>query len=263
MDSIGYALYLIFVLSIGSFSGAYCYRWPKQQHLNWQKEARSLLGLSPDTLIHHCSSKHSHCPSCQHRLPVRDLIPILSFVLLQRRCRYCQQKISARYTVIEVTHLITCAALPFFIHDIHTLILYSILISALITASFIDSKHYLLPDECLFVAMICAFLAPLHSAQLSDHVLGAIMGFSAIYCLGKLYFCIRKRTGIGLGDAKLMATLGAWLGFLHLPDILVCACILGILYTVTRERHETKFIAFGPFLTFSSIFLFYVKILWQ
>ncbi|RBO79661.1 prepilin peptidase [Marinomonas aquiplantarum] len=263
MDSIHYALYLIFVLSLGSFSGAYGYRWPKQQALNWQKEARLILDLPPKTTDSHSLSNYSHCPSCQHQLSVWDLIPIVSFVLLQRRCRYCQQRISARYTIIEVTHLITCAALPFYIHDMHTLILNCLLISALITASFIDFEHYLLPDECLLVAIICALLAQLHSAQLSNHVLGAMIGFLTIYCLKTLYYRVRKQTGIGLGDAKLMAVLGAWLGILHLSDILVCACILGILYTVSIKGHEVKFIAFGPFLTFSSIFLFYVKILWQ
>ncbi|WP_394183989.1 prepilin peptidase [Marinomonas posidonica] len=263
MNSIHYTLYLIFILSLGSFSGSYCYRWPKQQHLTWQKEARLILGLPPKHINCCCSSNFSQCPSCQHRLSIWELIPIVSFVLHQRRCRHCHQPISVRYTIIEVAHLITGAALPFFIHEMFALILYSLLISALITASFVDIEHYLLPDECLLVAIICAFLTQLHSDQLSDHVLGAIIGFLAIYCLRSLYYWVRKQTGIGLGDAKLMAVLGAWLGIFHLPDILVCACILGILYTVISKRHEAKLIAFGPFLTFSSIFLFYVKILWQ
>ncbi|AEF54700.1 prepilin peptidase [Marinomonas posidonica] len=260
MDCIRYALYLIFVLSLGSFSGAYCYRWPKQQHLNWQKEAKLILGIPPKT-INSPYPKHSRCPSCQHRLSIWDLIPILSFVLLRRRCRYCLQKISARYTIIELTHLMACAALPFLIYELYALILYSLLISALITASFIDSEHYLLPDECLLVAIICAFLTQLNSVQLSNHVLGAIIGFLVIYGLGKLYSRFRKQTGIGIGDAKLTAVLGAWLGFLHLPDILFCACILGILYTVIRVKQKVNLIAFGPFLTFSGIFLFYIKIL--
>lgn len=248
-------------LCVGSFSAAFSTRWPLKQQYLWKKEAHFLLSIpfTPSSSMMF-NRRRSHCTHCEQPLAYKDLIPIFSFVSLKGKCRYCKQKISSRYIVIESLHLLCCLPLMWLFNDFYLLILLTLLISTLITATVIDIEHKLIPDECNTIALACALLLQIHTNNLHNSVLGMMAGYGLVYTLNWLYLVFRDKEGIGLGDAKLLAALGAWLGLLHLPALLLCASVSGILYTVLSKRSYLDYIAFGPFLTISALLVFYLTL---
>ncbi|WP_417560861.1 prepilin peptidase [Marinomonas sp.] len=256
--TINWVLYLSVVLSMGSYAAAFTARWPIKNIYLWEKEAHALLLLpfnkQPPNKI---SVKRSHCFQCHHPLTWQDLIPLLSYLLLKGKCRYCKAAISYRYPSIEFLHLAFCLPLPWIFSDIYQLALHTLLISALLTATVIDLEYQLIPDECSIIALACALLINLSNNTLETSVLGMIVGYGLIYTLRWFYLTFKGQEGIGLGDAKIIAVLGAWLGLLGLPPLLLCASLSGILYTVLTNRSGAKYMAFGPFLIFSAMLVFY------
>ncbi|PYF84925.1 MULTISPECIES: A24 family peptidase [Marinomonas] len=256
-----WTLYCVMVLCIGSFSAAYTTRWPIKQDYLWTKEAHHLLSIPFTTsspLMF--NRRRSHCIHCEQPLTYKDLIPIFSFIALKGKCRYCKQRISSRYLVIEITHLLCCLPLLWLFDDVYSLTLITLLMSALITATVIDMEHKLIPDECNTVALGCGLLLNISANNLHNSVLGMMAGFVLLYTLRWLYTLCRDKEGIGLGDAKLLAALGSWLGLSHLPTLLFCASICGILYTVFSKTSSQDYIAFGPFLTISALLVFYLTL---
>ena len=252
-------LYSIIVICVGSFSAAYTTRWPIKQRYLWNKEAHLLLSIPLANLpTLPFNGKRSHCPHCKQLLGYKDLIPLFSFIALKGKCRYCKQQISYRYIVIESTHLLCCLPLLWLLDDFYSIALLTLLISALITATVIDIEHKLIPDECNTMVLACALLLHISTNSLHSSVLGMMAGYGLIYSLHWLYYVFRSKDGIGLGDAKLLAALGSWLGLLHLPELLLCASLSGILYTVLSKRSNLDYIAFGPFLTISALLVFYL-----
>lgn len=250
--------YIIFTLSLGSYSAAFSVRWPTRCFYLWRKEAHDLLSIPFIDSNKDSIKTRSRCNHCSHLLASRDLIPVLSFLLLKGKCRHCKRPISYRYPAIELLHLLLCLPLIWFSLDMYSLILQTILISALITAAVIDLEHQLIPDECCFVTLICALLVHLMNETLENSVLGMLIGFSFIYILHQGYMMFRRQEGIGLGDTKLIAALGAWLGISNLASLLLCASLTGILYTVVFNKNVSEQMAFGPFLIFSGIIVFYL-----
>ncbi|WP_223232385.1 A24 family peptidase [Marinomonas arctica] len=252
-------LYILFTSSLGSYAAAFAARWPVKNEYLWRKEAHLLLSLpfstnEPETV----RQRRSQCMSCHHLLAWQDLIPILSYVFLKGRCRYCKKNISYRYPIIECLHIMCCLPLPWLTDGAFQLVLHTIVMSTLLTAASIDMKHKLLPDECNLLVVACALLLHLSLDTLENSVLGLLVGFSLICGLRQCCLVIRRYEGIGLGDAKLVAALGAWLGLSNLSALLLCASLSGILYTILINQNGSKQIAFGPFLIFSAILVFYL-----
>ncbi|RNF51147.1 prepilin peptidase [Marinomonas hwangdonensis] len=258
-DFFDYLVYCSIVLCVGSFAAAYTVRWPIKSRYLWEKEAHHILSLpfkqAAPTLI---TAKRSHCVHCHHPLPWYDLIPIVSFVWLKGKCRSCQHPLSLRYPIIESLHVIFCLPLPWLTDSLYELLLHSCIISALIVAATIDLEHKLIPDECNGLILFASLLLNLSSDHLESSVMGLLIGFSLIYFLRKGYLIVRQSEGIGLGDAKLLAALGAWLGAAHLPLLLLGASVSGILYTVLSNKNRQDYMAFGPFLIFSAMCVFYL-----
>lgn len=242
------------ILCFGSFSALFTVRWPRLTLYLWQKEAHDILEIplnNPEPKD--IASGRSHCESCQHVLRWVDLIPILSYLMLRGRCRYCNETISSRYALIEGAFLLTCAPLLLTCHSLSELIFNSIIICSLLTAAIIDFEHNLIPDECCAIAIACAFLLQIHSINLPNAVLGMLVGYGFIYGLRWIYLKIRQIEGIGLGDAKLFATLGAWLGAFNLATLLLYASVIGIMYFLLFKRRYNHPIPFGPFLVLSGV----------
>jgi leader peptidase (prepilin peptidase)/N-methyltransferase len=118
--------------------------------------------------------------------------------------------------------------------------------------------HKLIPDECSTIILVCGLLLHLLSNTLENSVLGMLIGYNLIFTLRWLYLTFRKQEGIGLGDVKLIAALGAWLGFSSLAPLLLCASLAGILYTLLFNKDGSKHVAFGPFLILSGMLMFYL-----
>ncbi len=253
-----YLLSVLFIISFGSYATNFVVNWPKQTLAAWQKEAHLLLNIPfADTHKEHRSPR-SHCDTCSHTLSWQDLFPLISYLLMKGRCRYCQQPISLNYPIIELIHLFLCAPLLWLFEDPILRFLHIILLSALVSSATIDAKHKLLPDQCTGIVLACGLLINTIKGSLEQSVLGLLIGYGTIYALGLCYLKIRKREGIGLGDAKLVGALGAWLGLSYLTPLLLCASLLGILYTISLSRNALKEIPFGPFLIVSAIMMFYI-----
>ena len=231
----GFHLVFLLVLApfVGSFLGLITVRLPQDRPLVWSRSA---------------------CDHCGHRLGIRDLVPILSWLLLGRQCRYCAKPIPARYPLIELAAFGAA--------------LWSVLVVpgwlawataglgwALLTLAVIDSDHYLLPDE-ITLPLIPAGLAVawgVDSSQILSHVVGALIGFLLLWGLRWLYQRLRGREGLGLGDAKLLCAAGAWVSWEGLPSVILFAAGAGLLFQVLRRLRGQRPTAndrvpFGPYL---------------
>jgi len=182
----------------------------------------------------------------------------LSYLLLKGTCRYCKKKISYHYPITEFLHLVFCLPLLYLYDDFYQLTLQTLLVSALITAACIDAVHELLPDESSGLVLACGLLLHLSFDTLENSVLGMLGGYSLIYALRWFYLTVRNLEAIGLGDVKLIAALGAWLGISNLAPLLLYASLAGILYTIAFNKNVTKRMPFGPFLIFSGLLVFYL-----
>ncbi|MCB5162770.1 prepilin peptidase [Marinomonas algarum] len=259
--SIGF--FILLILSLGSFTAAFSARWPIKTHYLWRKEAHQCLDLpfteeKPNSL----SKTRSHCMHCHHPLSWKELIPIFSFIALMGRCRHCKKRISFQYVFIEGAHFLCCMPLIWLIDDISQRIAHIIILSALISAATIDIKYKLLPDECSLITASVALLVSIDTNTTSEHIIAMIIGFFLITSLRWFFLVTRNIEAIGLGDAKLVAALGAWLGITALPTLLLYASVSGLFYSLAHKKTVQRKVAFGPFLIFSAILVFYSS-LWK
>jgi len=217
---------------VGSFLNVCIYRLPEKKSI-----------ISPG----------SHCPHCHTPIKWYDNIPLLSFALLKGRCRYCQKPISGQYPLVEfITGLFT-----FFIYFDYgfslTGIIYLFFIYALIVISFIDLKWQIIPDVIsvpgIFGGLMASFCLPYLSFK--DSVCGALLGGGFLFIVAYGYYFIRKKEGMGGGDIKLLAMIGAFLGWRAIPFVLfsasVTGSIIGILWILFQGKDRNFPIPFGPF----------------
>jgi leader peptidase (prepilin peptidase)/N-methyltransferase len=199
----------------------------------------------------------SACDQCGHRLGVRDLVPILSFLLMHGRCRYCGAAIGAFPVLIELA-AVGVAAWAAAIMNGTDLWLACLLGWTLLTAGWIDMRTMLLPDVLTLPLLVAglAATAVVNPDALLDHALAAVLGYLLLFGTAWAYRRLRGRDGIGAGDAKLLAALGAWLGIGSLPVVLLLASCLGLIAAggamlFGRRLTAATAIPFGPFLSFA------------
>jgi len=237
-----YFFVLLFTLGllIGSFLNVCIYRMPQEESI-----------VSPP----------SHCGSCSHRLGPLDLVPVLSWVLLKGRCRYCGAKVSARYALVE---LLTGGLFAFLgtHYGLTGELFFMLVFAALFVAIFfIDLDHSIIPDELVIAGFIntAAYLGWLHFAagqpvNLLDHGLGFLIG-GGLY----LFLAIVTRGGMGGGDIKLMAMLGLWLGTGGVLWVVLLSSNIGavvsLLLMALKIKSRKDFIPFGPFIVVSALFV--------
>lgn len=236
-------------LSAGSFINVVVYRLPLQ--------------LSQDDSAPTLWQPNSHCPGCQTPLRWRDNIPLISWFMSDGRCRTCLIRISWRYPLVEavtfVLSLLLVWCLPFDTRLIAALLLLWVLLALI----FIDFEHFLLPDALTLPLLWIGLL--LKSAvwipgSLNEAVTGAAAGYLFLWLLGGIYHRMRGITALGMGDAKLVAAMGAWLGYPLLPWVLLIASSGAILYVVIAkilwQRSCHLPLAFGPWIAVAGISLF-------
>jgi leader peptidase (prepilin peptidase) / N-methyltransferase len=196
----------------------------------------------------------SRCDACGATLGARDLLPVVSWLRQRGRCAYCKAEFGTFYPIIELAALAVALSAAWMLSG------WLLLVSCglgwtLLTAAAIDQRHFLLPDV-LTMPLIPAGLAvawAIDPALLVPHAVGALAGFVALAAIAVLYRRLRRREGLGLGDAKLLAAAGAWLGWQALPGLVVVAalCALGVALAraLTGDRMSaTTRIAFGGYL---------------
>jgi len=240
----------------GSFLNVVIYRYPIMLKTQWRKECAAFLNQATETeaMTFNLFLPRSHCPHCQTMIPIWHNIPIVSFILLLGKCRNCKNPISLRYPIVELlTAILSVVIVAKFDLSWITLAIW-IFTCGLIILSFIDWQHQLLPDNLtlalLWLGLICAtqnlFITP------TSAVLGATIGYMFLWIIAKIYFLIRKQEGLGYGDFKMLAMLGAWVGTMSILNILLLSSVLALvinLYFLIRGKiTTTKPVPFGPYL---------------
>jgi leader peptidase (prepilin peptidase)/N-methyltransferase len=196
----------------------------------------------------------SRCDACSATLGAKDLVPVASWLWRRGRCAYCRAELSTFYPIIELVALAVAASAAWVLSG--WLLLVSCALGwTLLALAAIDQRHFLLPDVLTLplipAGLVVAFA--IDPALLMPHALGAIAGFAAFVAIAFAYRRLRRRKGLGLGDAKVLAAAGAWLGWQALPGLVViaavCALAVALARTVTGDRlSATTRIAFGSYL---------------
>lgn len=211
----------------------------------------------------------SYCPDCKHPLAWYDNIPLLSYLILMGRCRYCRRPISFRYFTVE---WLTAAIFLLFLHYFGLTVPFFIFISlasALIVASFIDLKARIIPDEIslpgIGIALLVSFIYPAlqgtgsHLRALLYSFLGLIVGGGAIYLTGLLGDFIFKKESMGGGDVKLLAMIGAFIGWkLALLTFFIAPLFGAVVGIILKIKNKTDTIPYGPFISLAAI----IAIIW-
>ena len=246
----------IFIIGLcfGSFANVCIYRLPKSK--------QTLAG-------------RSYCPKCKKKIKWFDNIPVLSYFLLNGKCRSCKKKISPQYLIVELIMGFGFLLIFLNYHNHLASILLSVLLMIYVMIFFIDLKHFIIPDTLNFGIMILAlaknFLPDLNLSftQITMHsIIGGIIGYLSIWIIIYLYKTLKKMEGMGLGDAKLMAGIGLLFGWQSVPFVLFLSAILGLLMAlpslVEKKKSLKSQIPFGPYIiTAGIIYFFYGDILYQ
>jgi len=233
---------LIFVFIFGAIAGSFLnvciYRLPRDESI-----------LFPS----------SHCPNCGKPVKLYDNIPILSYAILRGKCRHCKKAISARYPIVEtISGLMSIALVMKYGLTLHSLLLL-LFVFSLIIITFIDLDYQIIPDILSIpgiLAGICAsFFIPM--AYWIDSIFGILIGGGFLFIIAVTYKWVTNREGMGGGDIKLLAMVGAWLGWKAIPFILFSSSLIGALIggiSLLSARKNLRYkIPFGPFISIASI----------
>jgi leader peptidase (prepilin peptidase) / N-methyltransferase len=195
----------------------------------------------------------SHCEACRRDLQPYDLVPVFSWLALRGRCRYCHAGIRPSHLLIELA-AVSIAVSAFLFATGPALWAGCLLGWTLLVMGLIDLKTLMLPDfgNYLLIAGGMAVTYTLAADAAIDHAIGAVSGFLTLFAVSWLYRQIRGRDGLGLGDAKLLAAGGAWLGWQALPGILMIAGVAGLIVAIVAQNghgfDRYRVVAFGPYL---------------
>lgn len=250
------ALAGVFGLLIGSFLNVVILRVPTRMAAAWQREARELLQLEPDDapLPPGIVREPSHCPHCRHRLSALDNIPLLSWIMLRGRCRYCGTRISVQYPLVELLCGVLSAIVVWKFGPTWAAAGALALTWTLIACAGIDVRTQLLPDQLtlplLWLGLILASVPLFVDAPAA--ILGAAIGYLSLWAVYWLFKLLTGKEGMGYGDFKLLAALGAWMGPLALLPVILLSSLIGTLVgggMILARRHQAQIpIPFGPFL---------------
>lgn len=260
-------------LVIGGFLNVIIYRTPLIMMQRWRIDSIQFLKSQPDipssliTPIDNIISNNenlalfkplSHCTKCKYQIKWYENIPLISWIILKGRCSCCHHNISRRYPFVE---LVTALLSSLVIYQMGVQVLTPftlIFVWCLITLAGIDFETQYLPDKLTFplagLGLVLnsqgLFVSPTHS------ILGLIIGYLSLWLVAQLFYLIFKKKGMAEGDFKLLAALGAWLGVMMLPFIILLSSLLGSVIGIILmiKNKESKPFAFGPYLAISGIF---------
>ncbi len=243
-------------LVIGSFLNVVILRLPRMMERDWRAGAREILELEPvEQPVINLSQPGSHCPRCQQQIRARDNIPLLSWLLLRGRCRHCQTAIPIRYPLVEGLSGILSVLVAWQIGWTVELLPALILTWALIALSGIDLDHQLLPDSITLLLIwlgLLLSLIPVFAPDPQTAIIGAVAGYLSLWSVFHAFRLLTGKEGMGYGDFKLLAALGAWLGWTALPMIILLSALVGaiagILMILLLGRDRQLPIPFGPYL---------------
>ena len=249
----------LFGLCIGSFLNVLIHRLPVMMERAWKREGAELLGVDVPADVADASElglwrPRSRCPSCGHAIRARENIPVLGWLMLRGRCSACRTPISWRYPLVELATGVAFAALAWRFGPQPVVLAWCAFVAVLIGLSGIDWDTTLLPDSLtlglLWGGLVAAALG--WTLPLSTALWGAVFGYLSLWSVYWFFKLATGKEGMGAGDFKLLAALGAWLGWQMLLPIVLGAsligAIVGIALKVGGGLREGRYVPFGPFL---------------
>ncbi len=248
-------LVFLFSLLVGSFLNVVIYRLPRMMEAEWQVQCAELRGETlPESQRYNLWLPRSACPKCNHAITALENIPLLSWLWLRGRCSDCGTPISARYPLVELltASLSAVAAWKWSVSPQTLGALF--LIWALVALAFIDLDTTLLPDSLTLPLLWLGLLFNLNGTftSLPDAVIGAMAGYLVLWSVYWLFKFATGKDGMGFGDFKLLAAIGAWLGWQMLPVTLLLSSVVGAAIGVAMivlVKHDRQVpIPFGPYL---------------
>lgn len=254
-------------LVIGSFLNVVIHRLPQMMERDWLRQCREMLEPEkpqPDQPVFNLVLPHSHCPHCQTEIKAWQNLPLISYALLRGRCGACQQRISPRYPLVELLTGVLSMVVAWHYGFGWPAAGVLLVTWALIALSLIDADTQLLPDSIVLpmlwlglIANSFGLLTDMHSA-----LWGAIAGYLSLWSVYWLFKLITGKEGMGYGDFKLLAMLGAWGGWQVLPLTILLSslvgAILGIIILKSRGAAHSTPLPFGPYLAIAG----WIAIIW-
>ncbi len=255
-------------MCIGSFLNVVIYRLPKMIHQDWHEQCCELLDIKDENVTQQQNVNliypSSSCPTCGHKITALENIPVISYLFLKGRCSSCNTKISLQYPIIEIlTGVVTAYIAWHFGFSLQTL--FAVFFTwALISLSIIDLEHSLLPDDItlpfMWLGLACNIFAIF--TDIYSSLIGAMLGYGILWIIFISFKIATGKEGIGHGDFKLLALLGAWLGWQSLPLIIflssIAASIIGIAMIIFKDRDKAAAFPFGPYLAIAG----WINLIW-
>jgi len=264
-----WAIVGVFSLLIGSFLNAVIYRIPLMLERSWKRDCHEILekNSSPidDGHVFNLLLPSSHCPHCGHSITALENIPILSYLFLKGKCSACHKRISVEYPIIEIVTTLLSMLLAWRFGYSAELLASLLLLWMLIVLFMIDAKTLLLPDNITYPLLWLGIVVNFNGlfTDLESSILGVICGYLSLWLVYHLFLLVTGKQGMGYGDFKLLAALGAWGGWQILPFIVMSAAtlgaIIGIFWLYFTHKDSTQPIPFGPWLAVSG----FCAIVWR
>jgi leader peptidase (prepilin peptidase)/N-methyltransferase len=256
-----YLFSFFFGSAIGSFLNVCIYRLPREESIVFPP---------------------SNCTSCNNPIRFYDNIPMISYLFLRGKCRSCRERISPVYLIVEVLSGLICALLVWRFGFSLTTLFYFVFLSALVVITFIDLEHMIIPNVITFPGIVVGIIYAglktdwntahllfgssrlnlesiiriLNGVPIIDSIFGIILGGGVLFLIGFLYEVIRKREGMGMGDVKLLAMIGAFLGWKGVIFVVFISSLIGTVVGISiilYKRGDLKYaIPYGPFLSLAA-----------
>lgn len=247
---------LLIGLMVGSFLNVVIHRLPIMMERGWKQEYQSYFHpeqaevLTPYNLV----KPDSECPKCGHKIRAWENIPLLSWLLLGGKCSQCKTPISARYPLVELLTGLLSGWMAWHLGFGWPLLAALVFTWLLVAMTFIDLDKMLLPDQLTLALLWVGLLASTQSLFVSpvDAIIGAIAGYLSLWSVYWGFKLLTGKEGMGYGDFKLLAALGAWLGWQYLPMVILASslvgAIIGVLMLSIQGKDKGQAIPFGPYL---------------
>ncbi|MFH4415581.1 MAG: A24 family peptidase [Neisseriaceae bacterium] len=260
----GYLGILVFFLLgsvIGSFLNVVVYRLPIMLEESWKREASLILkkkvaSTSPALNLAHPAS---HCPNCQAPLRFYENIPLLSYIWQKAKCRHCQEKIEISYFLVESFMGLIFSILLYRLGLSYALLGGAILSACLIVIALIDLRTQIIPDlitvPLIWIGLLFN-LKGVYGVSLESAVLGALVGYLALWVVYQMFRLLTGKEAMGYGDFKLFSALGAWLGVMNLPILLLSASVSGLALALLLRAKPGQPLPFGPAIVLAGLLIF-------
>ncbi len=261
----------LFSLLVGSFLNAAIYRIPIMLQQGWREECQDLFGGEDQNISSESAQKfnlfvpRSQCPTCGHMITAIENIPVISYLFLRGKCSSCKTKISIQYPIIEILTALISVFVAYKIGFGWQTLAALIFTWTLITLSLIDAKTMLLPDNLTIPLMWLGIVVNYQNlfVDLKSSVLGAIIGYMSLWCMFHLFRLITGKEGMGYGDFKILAAIGAWGGWQILPFTVFASSLIGAIAGISlmliQGKKESQPIPFGPWLALAG----FIGFIWR